>query len=170
MPRELGIRNPGAQRESINCFRCVAASLRGVIDKARQSVASERPEDVFDADAKEVATLVDTVQKLYENMPPSLRFERVVEPVAPEPEPEATGDTEIEFDREADFCGVTCPLNYVKTKLVLGQMAKGQVLAVLVDSEGSRNVPESVQQDGNEVLSVKQEGEHWRVIIRKLQT
>jgi hypothetical protein len=37
--------------------------------------------------------------------------------------------------------GVGCPLNYVKTKIALGGLSAGQVVAVLLD-EKARNVPE----------------------------
>jgi TusA-related sulfurtransferase len=70
-------------------------------------------------------------------------------------------------DREADFRGVLCPLNYVKTKMLLAAMKTGSVLAVLLDEAGSRNVPVSVEKDGHEVLAIEQEQEHWRVRIRK---
>ena len=72
------------------------------------------------------------------------------------------------MDREADFKGVTCPLNYVKTKLLLGQMDYGQVLAVLLDEAGGRSVPESAANDGHEVISKQKEGGRWRVLIRKV--
>ncbi len=63
--------------------------------------------------------------------------------------------------------GVTCPLNYVKTKLLLEGMSQGQVLAVLLDEAGGKNVPKSAEQDGHEVLSVKLEDGRWRVVLRK---
>jgi TusA-related sulfurtransferase len=71
------------------------------------------------------------------------------------------------IDRTADFRGVVCPLNYVRTKMLLGQMKAGETLAVLLDEPGTRNVPESVEKDGNEVLSVEEQGGHWQVLIRK---
>ena len=38
---------------------------------------------------------------------------------------------------------------------------------MLLDEEGARNVPESAAGDGQEVLSVMREEQHWRMIIRK---
>jgi len=38
---------------------------------------------------------------------------------------------------------------------------------VLLDEAGSRNVPDSVEKDGHEVLAVEREQTHWRVVIRK---
>ena len=68
---------------------------------------------------------------------------------------------------EADFRGVVCPLNYVKTKLLLDKMEKGQILSILLDEDGCKNVPESARGDGNKVLSVASEDDHWRVVLRK---
>ena len=126
--------------------------------------------ETFDADASDVSTLVDTVQNLYDNMDQSLRFQPVTTEGASEPgdvSAAETADDEVAVDREADFRGVVCPLNYVKTKLLLEQMSSGQVLSILLDEAGGRNVPESASHDGHEVLSQKKEGEHWRVILRK---
>ena len=61
-------------------------------------------------------------------------------------------------------------MNDVKTKMILDQLQGGQVLSVLLDEEGCRNVPESVSKDGHDVLSVAQQGEQWQVLIRKAST
>lgn len=46
-------------------------------------------------------------------------------------------------------------------------MQSGQVLSVLLDEPGARNVPGSVAAEGHQVLAVEQQQEHWRVLIRK---
>jgi sulfite reductase (ferredoxin) len=73
----------------------------------------------------------------------------------------------IPADATQDFRGVVCPLNYVKTKMALGKLKAGQVLAVLLDEKGAQNVPESAANEGHEVLSVGREQTDWRVVIRK---
>ena len=70
-------------------------------------------------------------------------------------------------DVSKDFRGVACPLNYVKVKLALEPMSAGEVLAVLLDEEGAKNVPDSAAKDGHKVLSVDKQGDHWKVIIKK---
>ncbi len=111
-----------------------------------------------------MAALITAVDTLYENMDQSLRFQ----PVAAVATPAASTDVStITIDREADFQGVTCPLNYVKTKLLLGQMKSGQVLSVLLDEAGGRSVPQSAAKDGHEILSAEKLGDRWRVILRK---
>ena len=145
----------------------VNESFRGLIERGRASLADEPSHD-FEADVGEVSALVEAVQNLYDNMDESLRFRPPAPPSASRQE--TPGAESMKIDREADFRGVTCPLNYVKTKLLVEQMSKGQVLSVLLDKEGGHNVPESARQDGHDVLLVKQEGNYWRVLIRKTQT
>jgi TusA-related sulfurtransferase len=70
-------------------------------------------------------------------------------------------------DAEKDFRGVLCPLNYVKTKMALAPLRPGQTLAVLVDADGARNVPESVAKDGHEIVSVTQSENTYRILIRR---
>lgn len=149
----------------------VDESYRGLIDAARQCARSADPEAAFKAESGPVEDFVGIVRQLYDNMDPSLRFTPVKRSAETPDEPEdagtAEGESPVEIDREADFRGVVCPLNYVKTKLVLGQMESGQVLSVLLDEEGCRNVPESAEKDGHQALSVKEEGPAWRVTLKK---
>jgi TusA-related sulfurtransferase len=50
--------------------------------------------------------------------------------------------------------GVQCPINFVKTKIALEQIAVGECVEVVVDGgEPSRNVPRSARLEGHEVLS-----------------
>ncbi len=88
-------------------------------------------------------------------------------PAGSPPTQPPSASSDIHVDREADFHGVTCPLNYVKTKLLLGRMQQGQVLSVLLDEAGGRSVPRSAEKDGHEVLSEEKQGDRWRVVIRK---
>jgi len=46
-------------------------------------------------------------------------------------------------------------------------MRGGEVLAVLLDEPGSRNVPASVEQEGHRVLSVDRTGDAWQLMVRK---
>ena len=147
----------------------VGESLRGLAARAQQVVAAGEPADAFRPPAAEAAAYVEAVRQLYANMDPSLRFTSVAKPAgeaqAAPPVPEDPAGRPP--DEEVDYRGVVCPLNYVKTKMVLNRMQPGQVLAVLLDEAGARNVPESVSQDGHRVLGVEQEQDHWRVLVCK---
>jgi tRNA 2-thiouridine synthesizing protein A len=65
--------------------------------------------------------------------------------------------------------GEECPLNYVRVKLRLEQLAPGQVLEAFVDAgAAARNVPRSAREEGHEVLSEEPaEGGSVRVLIQK---
>ena len=127
-----------------------------------QAASAPDPVRAFNGTPDDVVVLVAAVKDLYDNMDSSLRF-----PVRAAKEEPALASEEIKADSFHDFRGVVCPLNYVKTKLALGQIKVGQILEVLLDDEGAKNVPESAAQDGHKVLSTTREGDHWRVIIRK---
>jgi sulfite reductase (ferredoxin) len=143
----------------------VEASFRGLIEQARRAADGGEPGNGFAAEPERVSAFVETVRTLFENMDPSLRFKTSAE--AATPVAETPAEPQVRIDREADFRGVVCPLNYVKTRMVLERLASGAVLSVLLDEEGSRNVPESVDKDGHAVLSVAPQSDHWRVLIRK---
>ncbi len=62
-----------------------------------------------------------------------------------------------------------CPMTFVKTKLKLAQIAKGDTLEVLLtEGEPLENVPRSAREQGYTVLSVEHvEGTTHRVLIEK---
>lgn len=142
-----------------------------LLARALHAADEPAPSAAFEAERAEVAALVEAVQGLYDRMDTSLRLVRPEEEGAPKAQTPADAPDEEaprqEADREADFRGVACPLNYVKTKMTLARMQPSQVLSVLLDREGARNVPESAARDGHEVLDVAEEDDHWRGLIRK---
>ena len=75
---------------------------------------------------------------------------------------------DIKIDKSLDLRNVLCPINFVKTKLALETMEKGQVLEVIIDDgEPIQNVPKSVKEEGHKIVEVKKEGEHFRLKIEK---
>lgn len=72
-------------------------------------------------------------------------------------------------DRELDIRGEVCPFTFVKSKLVLEQMELGQVLRVVLDYPPSvENVPKSMREEGQEVLTInKLDNNTWEILIRK---
>lgn len=70
--------------------------------------------------------------------------------------------------RAVDLRGVACPLNFVKAKLELEKIAVGQILEILLDDgEPVRNVPESFAQQGQEVIEIKNKGDHFCIKVRR---
>ncbi len=72
-------------------------------------------------------------------------------------------------DRKIDIRGDVCPYTFVKAKLAIETMKKGQVLEVLLDHQPAvRSVPKSMLADGHKVIGIKKvsEGE-WKILVRK---
>lgn len=75
---------------------------------------------------------------------------------------------EAKIDQTIDLRGVSCPLNYVKTKLRLEEMGAGEVLEVLLDDgEPIVNVPRSAKEDGHRILEIQQIEDYFRVFVKK---
>lgn len=75
---------------------------------------------------------------------------------------------DIKADKSLDLRNVLCPINFVKTKLQLEMMEKGQVLEIVIDDgEPIQNVPKSIKEEGHKIVEVKKEGEHFRLKIEK---
>ncbi len=161
-----------SHRQALALFRThfveqelIPAELHPLVTEALAAAEAPDPEAAFTGSTAAAAALFDTVKKLYEGMGPSLR---VTPPAAScGITPVATPAVEIAADHTVDFRGVACPLNYVKTQMALARLKADQVLAVLLDGDGAKNVPASAANDGHEVAALTQEGAHWRVLIRK---
>lgn len=75
---------------------------------------------------------------------------------------------EIKTDASIDLLGVVCPMNFVKTKLELEKLDKGQILEITLDSgEPIQNVPKSIKEEGHKIVEVNKEGDHFRLKIEK---
>lgn len=67
------------------------------------------------------------------------------------------GAKPMDFDKEVDARGLTCPLPILRTKKMLAEMQSGQVVRVLATDPGSvKDFQAFAKQTGNELL---QQGE-----------
>ena len=74
----------------------------------------------------------------------------------------------MNFDKELDARGLSCPLPIVKTKKSLADMGSGQVLRVVATDPGSVSDMEAfAEQTGNALLSSKQEGGKFVFFLKK---
>jgi tRNA 2-thiouridine synthesizing protein A len=74
----------------------------------------------------------------------------------------------IRLPEQLDLCGEVCPYTFVRTKLRLEELPVGTELHVLVDhAPAAESVPRSLRAEGQEVVSVAQEGAHWRIVTIK---
>lgn len=70
---------------------------------------------------------------------------------------------------ELDLRGVICPYNFVKTKLKLESLESGDRLGVLLDEgEPIRNVPQSIANEGHQILKQEKIDHYYRVVIQKV--
>ncbi len=109
-----------------------------------------------------VTGLCNAVESLYASLDETLRFHEARASAEP-----AQVD-EMPVDMEKDFRGVACPMNFVKTKMALSQLAAGQVLKVLLDDgEPAENVPASVETEGHRIVKKEKIGDYWAISIKK---
>jgi sulfite reductase (ferredoxin) len=132
----------------------IDAQFTDVISLAKLSLNAElaKHKDV-------VLALGQAVINLYKGMDDSLRFKTD----AP------TCDAPTMGPVQKDYRGVACPMNFVKTKLVLETMSTGQQLQVHLDNgEPIENVPNSVASEGHKILKKEQQPDTtWIVLIEK---
>lgn len=74
----------------------------------------------------------------------------------------------IEFHRELDARGLSCPLPILKTKKALADMSSGQVLRVTATDTGSvRDFQAFAKQTGNDLLSQLQENQEFIFFMKR---
>jgi len=68
-----------------------------------------------------------------------------------------------------DLKGIECPFNYVKAKYKLREMDTGSILVITLDGEESiKSVPQSLRDDGHEIINIQEEGDGvYTLIVRK---
>ncbi|HZW25448.1 MAG TPA: sulfurtransferase TusA family protein [Gallionella sp.] len=74
----------------------------------------------------------------------------------------------MNFDKEFDASGLSCPLPIVKTKKALVDMESGQVLKVISTDCGSvKDMQAFADQTGNTLLSTTEEGGKYIFMMKK---
>lgn len=77
--------------------------------------------------------------------------------------------SETEPNAKLNLQGVACPTNFVKAKLKLEELDRGQVLELVVDGgEAIQNVPASIKEEGHRILRVEPgEDNTFTLVIQK---
>jgi sulfite reductase (ferredoxin) len=139
----------------------------GHIDRAFEPIvrrAMETPQSTFIQFKTSIEALATTVISLYNNMDDSLQF-KISKEIPLENSVISIHSDEKRFK---DFRGVSCPMNFVKTKIELASMKSGELLEILLDDGAPiQNVPGSVRNEGHQVLEERKEENFWSVLIRK---
>lgn len=76
--------------------------------------------------------------------------------------------SQIKVDQVLDLKKTPCPINFVKAKLKLEDMEKGQVLEILLDDgDPIINVTASVKEEGHKILKVEELAGFWKLTVKK---
>lgn len=74
----------------------------------------------------------------------------------------------MDFHKELDARGLSCPLPILKTKKVLAEMTSGQILRVLATDPGSvRDFQAFARQTGNELLLQTEGNKEYIFLMRR---
>ncbi|MCC8153844.1 MAG: sulfurtransferase TusA family protein [Tannerellaceae bacterium] len=152
---------PRTTTESFDLFKNLFIE-EGLVDKKYLSlVEAAKQKDPLLHREKEIFALADDVIALYGTMDDSLQFKTST------PQPSIPEEKSLE-PLVKDFRGVSCPMNFVKTKLALATIPAGSLLEIwLDDGPPIENVPGSVRNEGHEIVSTTQVQDYWKVVIRK---
>ena len=67
-----------------------------------------------------------------------------------------------------DLVGVPCPLSWAKAKVVLADLARGDLLQLTLDDpRGARDLPRAAEAEGHHVVSTEALAERWIIILEK---
>ncbi len=112
---------------------------------------------------EEAVEFANVVEALYIGMDTAFKFHKK------ENTNSSSNDLEdIESKHFKDLRGVTCPINFVKTKIALAKVPSGEVLEILLDDGPPiDNVPGSVRGEGHSVVSQDKIESYWKVAIKK---
>jgi TusA-related sulfurtransferase len=74
----------------------------------------------------------------------------------------------MEADHTLDCFGLLCPMPIVKTAAKMKELEPGQVLEIVSTDEGIKeDMPAWCKATGNEFLGVEQDGDQYKVYVRK---
>ncbi|MGA7749571.1 MAG: sulfurtransferase TusA family protein [Gallionella sp.] len=74
----------------------------------------------------------------------------------------------MNFDKEFDASGLSCPLPILKTKKALADMASGQVLKLVATDSGSiKDMQAFADQTGNTLLSTEEASGSYTFYMKK---
>ncbi|MBA7611007.1 hypothetical protein ES703_18223 [subsurface metagenome] len=114
----------------------------------------------------QVEDLAKRVEELFLSLDANLKFR--AKPATQKANAGVPEDKAETGKHTVDLRGVACPLNFVKAKIKLEKIDAGEILEVLLDDgEPIKNVPESFTHQGQEVIELKNVGDHFCVKVRR---
>jgi len=74
----------------------------------------------------------------------------------------------LDITKSIDTCGEVCPMNMVRTKFTLKEMATGEILEVVLDEgEPVRNVSRSTKEEGHRIIRLERFNGFVKMLIQK---
>ena len=74
----------------------------------------------------------------------------------------------MNFDKEFDASGLSCPLPIVKTKKALNDMTSGQILRVIATDPGScADMKAFAEKTGNDLVGTAEQGKAFVFFLKK---
>ena len=122
--------------------------------------APEQPGDIQQI-VKDVKKAIHTIRKITESFDEALLGGKSIKGI---------NKVEVKMTNEIlDLKGVKCPYNYVKAKLKLEELTSGDELEIYLDEgEPITNVPRSLEDDGNTIVSIdKLDDTHFKLLVKK---
>ncbi len=123
-------------------------------------IACEQPADIRKT-VRDVKKSIHAIRKITESFDEALLSGKSLQ---------ETTKKEVNMTNEIlDLKGVKCPYNYVKAKLKLEELTSGDELEIyLDDGEPITNVPRSLENDGNTIVSIdKLDSTHFKLLVKK---
>ena len=70
--------------------------------------------------------------------------------------------------KSLDLVGVPCPLSWAKTKVVLADLAAGDLLELTLDDpRGARDLPRAAEAEGHHVVAEEAQVGRWVIVLEK---
>ena len=67
-----------------------------------------------------------------------------------------------------DLVGVPCPLSWAKTKVVLADLARGDLIELTLDDpRGARDLPRAAEAEGHHVVATEALAGRWIITLEK---
>jgi len=76
----------------------------------------------------------------------------------------------LNADTTTDIIYMMCPMHLLTIKQKIGEIKKGQVIAILTDYDGAlEDIPAWCELSGNEFIGVYEDSDHYKFYVRKLK-
>ncbi|MDK2824120.1 MAG: hypothetical protein PWQ67_837 [Clostridia bacterium] len=74
----------------------------------------------------------------------------------------------VKITKSLDLSGQKCPINFLKAKIALEEMAPSEIIELFLDEgEPVKNVPRSLEMEGHLVIDIEKVDKIYRVLVVK---